>query len=44
MPLRLLLQEVGGGILLGIILGYVGFYMMKRIDNYQAEILITRPW
>ena len=37
----LLLQEVGGGILLGIILGYVGFYMMKRIDNYQAEILIT---
>lgn len=37
----LLLQEVGGGILLGILLGYVGFYMMKRIDNYQAEILIT---
>ncbi len=39
--LMLLLSEVGGGILLGMVLGWVGFYMMKRIDNYQAEILIT---
>ncbi|MGB4773401.1 MAG: sodium:proton antiporter [Chitinophagaceae bacterium] len=37
----LLLQEVVGGIALGIVLGWVGFYMMKKIDNYQAEILIT---
>lgn len=39
--IMLLLQEVVGGIVLGMGLGWVGFYMMKKIDNYQAEILIT---
>lgn len=39
--LVLLLQEIGGGILLGLLLGYVGFNMMKRIDHYQTEVLIT---
>ena len=37
----LLVQEIGGGILLGWLLGYVGFQMMKKIDHYQSEILIT---
>jgi monovalent cation:H+ antiporter, CPA1 family len=37
----LLLKELGGGILLGLMLGYVGFNMMKRIDHYQTEVLIT---
>lgn len=39
--LLLILREVGGGLVLGLALGFVGFYMMRRIDNYQAEILIT---
>lgn len=37
----LLLQEIGGGILLGWLLGFIGFQMMKKIDHYQSEILIT---
>lgn len=37
----LLVKEIGGGILLGWILGYVGYRMMKKIDHYQSEILIT---
>lgn len=37
----LLLEEVGGGILLGLVLGYLAFRMMKRIDHYQTEVLIT---
>jgi CPA1 family monovalent cation:H+ antiporter len=36
-----LLREAGGGILLGWALGMVGFYMMKRIDHYQTEVMIT---
>lgn len=39
--LLLLLKEIGGGVLLGLILGYVAFRMMKRIDHYQTEVLIT---
>ena len=37
----LLLKEIGGGIGLGLLLGYVGFNMMKRINHYQTEVLIT---
>lgn len=37
----LLVKEIGGGILLGWLLGAVGYGMMKRIDSYQSEILIT---
>jgi len=37
----LLLEEIGGGLLLGLALGYAGFVMMKRIDHYQTEVLIT---
>lgn len=37
----LLVQEIGGGILLGWILGQIGYRMMKKIDHYQTEILIT---
>ncbi len=38
---KLLLQEIVGGILLGLVLGYIGFSMMKKIDHYQTEVLIT---
>jgi CPA1 family monovalent cation:H+ antiporter len=37
----LLLEEIGGGIALGLLLGYIGFKMMKKIDHYQTEVLIT---
>lgn len=37
----LLLKEIGGGIILGWLLGYLGYRLMKTIDNYQTEVLIT---
>jgi len=37
----LLIKEIGGGVLFGWLLGQVGFRMMKKIDHYQTEILIT---
>lgn len=37
----LFLQEVVGGVIFGIALGYVGYWMLKSIDNYQVEVLIT---
>jgi CPA1 family monovalent cation:H+ antiporter len=33
--------EVIGGILFGMLLGWVGFIMLKSVDNYQVEVLIT---
>jgi monovalent cation:H+ antiporter, CPA1 family len=36
-----LLHEVGGGVLLGLVLGYVCFRMLKSVDNYQVEVLLT---
>jgi len=38
---KLFILEAGGGILLGGILGYLSYVMLKTIDNYQIEILIT---
>lgn len=38
---RLLLQEAGGGIAFGGVLGYITYRMLKSIDEYQVEILIT---
>ena len=37
----LLVKEIGGGILFGWVLGLVGYRMMKKIDHYETEILIT---
>ncbi len=37
----LLLREVGGGLLAGLAIGYVGYRLMKSIDHFQTEILIT---
>ncbi len=34
-------QEAIGGILLGILLGYLGYLLFTSIDNYQVEVLIT---
>ncbi len=37
----LFLEEVVGGVFLGLMLGWVAFRLLKSIDNYQVEILIT---
>ncbi|HEY4109400.1 sodium:proton antiporter [Puia sp.] len=37
----LFLQEVGGGLILGALLGYCGFFLLKSIDHYQVEVMIT---
>ncbi len=37
----LFLQEVLGGILFGLILGYVTYRMLRSIDNYEIEVIIT---
>lgn len=34
-------EEAGGGVLFGLLLGAVVFYMLKSIDSYQEEVLIT---
>ncbi len=34
-------EEAVGGALLGIILGWTSYYLLKSIDNYQVEALIT---
>lgn len=37
----LFLKEAGGGILLGTILGSVGTYILKTIDDYSVEVMVT---
>ena len=37
----LFLKEAGGGIVWGLLLGYGAYYLLKSIDHYQAEVLIT---
>ena len=37
----LFLEEVGGGIALGLGLGYLAYQMMKHIDHYEVEVMIT---
>ena len=38
---QLFLIEVGGGLVLGGVVGYLAYWMLKTIDNYQIEVLIT---
>ncbi|RIJ42997.1 cation:proton antiporter [Pontibacter oryzae] len=38
---ELFLKEVGGGIGLGLLIGYIAFYFMRRIDHYQTEVIIS---
>ncbi|WP_339878876.1 sodium:proton antiporter [uncultured Algoriphagus sp.] len=37
----LFLEEVVGGIVLGLITGWATFRLMKVIDNYETEVIIT---
>ena len=36
-----LLQEVAGGISLGLIIGFIGYLAMKTINDHNLEILIS---
>ena len=38
---KLFIMEALGGVLLGLLLGYVAYRAMKTIDEYNLEILIT---
>lgn len=38
---ELLLREAGGGILLGVVTGYVAYRAMRLIDDYAVEVLIS---
>ena len=34
-------REAGGGLLLGLVTGYVGYQAMRSVDEYPVEVLIT---
>lgn len=38
---RLLVQEAAGGLLLGVITGYIAYRAMRAIDDFPVEVLIT---
>jgi CPA1 family monovalent cation:H+ antiporter len=38
---ELFIHEVFGGVLLGIVLGWITFQMMRRIDDYAVEVIIS---
>ncbi|MEO8886752.1 MAG: sodium:proton antiporter, partial [Mucilaginibacter sp.] len=38
---KLFLQEAVGGLAFGGILGYLGFYALRSVDDYKVEVLIT---
>ncbi len=37
----LFLEEAGGGLIFGGIMGYAAVFLMRAIDNYRVEVLIT---
>jgi len=39
--LMLFLEEAAGGAILGLVVGYLAYQMLKRVNNYQVEIIIT---
>lgn len=39
--LRLLLQEAGGGLALGLVLGYATFRLLRSVDSYEVEVMLT---
>lgn len=39
--LLMFLRQAGGGLLLGVALGYAGFLLLRSIDYSQVELLIT---
>ena len=39
--LSLFMQEAIGGVLFGLVTGYITYKMLESIDNYQVELLLT---
>ncbi len=39
--LELFAKEAGGGLVLGLVLGYLAYKLIKSIDHYQTEVLVT---
>ncbi len=37
----LFIEEVGGGLAMGMVLGYIGFVMMRSIDDWETEVMIS---
>ena len=37
----LFLKEAVGGALFGVLMGYIGYLMLRSIDQYQVEVMIT---
>ncbi len=37
----LVLREAGGGVAFGLALGFAGFRLLRSIDHYETEVLIT---
>ena len=38
---QLFVREAGGGAVLGVVLGWLTFRVMRRIDDYSLEVLLT---
>jgi CPA1 family monovalent cation:H+ antiporter len=38
---HLFVQEALGGLVFGLAIGFLAFWMLKSVDNYQVEVLIT---
>jgi len=39
--LGLFVKEALGGVVFGLLIGWIAYWMLKSIDNYQVEVLIT---
>ena len=39
--LGLFVKEAIGGVVFGLLIGWIAYWMLKSIDNYQVEVLIT---
>jgi CPA1 family monovalent cation:H+ antiporter len=40
-PVKLFLVEAVGGVVYGLALGFIAYFMLKTIDNYIVEVLVT---
>jgi len=38
---KLFMQEAIGGLAFGAVLGYIGYYALRSIDDYKVEVLVT---